>query len=123
MCKIDERYYNGFEGEPELVFTLLKKNGEKNAFGIWDGYFDSIIKKVEPQKEGWTGLAYYYHLDIGWFEESPWLVENMLESFEQLNEIDVNSLEMNEDKKILSIIKALFQEAIDNDGKIFISYE
>jgi hypothetical protein len=41
--EIDERYYVGFEGEPEMIFTLLQKNGDKKQFGIWDGYFDAII--------------------------------------------------------------------------------
>ena len=38
MCKIDERYYNGFEGEPEMVFTLLKKNGESVFAKMADSY-------------------------------------------------------------------------------------
>lgn len=123
MSEVDERYYDGFEGEPEMMFTLLKNNGEKREFGIWDGYFVSIIEKVQPRINGWTGLAYYYHLDIGWFEESPWLVKNILESYEQLKEIDINSLEEDEDKEVLEKIMVMFKEAIENDEKVYISYE
>ncbi|MFL0251970.1 hypothetical protein ACJDT4_16240 [Clostridium neuense] len=123
MCEIDERYYDGFEGEPEMIFTLVKINGEKEEFGIWDGYFIRFIEKVEPKENGWTGLAYYYHLDIGWFEESPWLVENLMESYEQLKEIDIESFEYYEEKEVLRKIICLFKHAIDNGEKIYISYE
>ncbi|MBD7912075.1 dihydroorotate dehydrogenase (quinone) [Clostridium cibarium] len=123
MSKIDEKYYIGFEGEPEIIFSLLKSNGEKEEFGIWDGYFSTIIEKVEPNENGWTGLAYYYHLDIGWFEESPWLVENLIESYEQLKEINIESFEYDEDKDVLRKIIIMFKEAIDNDEKVYISYE
>jgi hypothetical protein len=123
MSTIDEKYYDGFEGEPEMIFTLVKINGEKEGFGIWDGYFITIIEKVEPKENGWTGLAYYYHLYIGWFEENPWLVENLIESYEQLKEIDIESFEYNEDKEVLRKIMCLFKEAIDNGDKIYISYE
>ena len=123
MSEFDERYYEGFEGEPEMIFTLLKNNGERRAFGIWDGYFVTIIEKVQPRTNGWTGLAYYYHLDIGWFEESPWLVQNLLESYEQLKEIDISSLENDEDKEVLKKIMVMFKEAIENNEKVYISYE
>ena len=46
MSGIDEKYYDGFEGEPEMIFTLVKINGDKEEFGIWDGYFSEIIKKI-----------------------------------------------------------------------------
>lgn len=123
MREVDERYYDGSEGEPEMIFTLLKKNGEKKEFGIWDGYFVTIIEKVEPKINGWTGLAYYYHLDIGWFEESPWLAENLLDSYEQLKEIDINSFKDDKDKEVLNKIITIFKEAIDNEDKVYISYE
>ncbi|SHK19153.1 hypothetical protein SAMN02745163_03392 [Clostridium cavendishii DSM 21758] len=123
MNEINEEYYDGFEGEPEMIFTLVKSNGQKEEFGIWDGYFSTIIKKVKPKENGWTGLAYYYHLYIGWYDESPWMVENLIESYEQLKEIDIESFENDEDKKVLVKIICMFKKAIDNGEKIYISYE
>ena len=123
MCEIDEKYYDGFEGSPEMIFTLLKRNGEKKEFGIWEGYFWGIIDRIEPTVNGWTGLAYYYHLDIGWFEESPWLVENLVESYEQLKEVDISSLEYNEQKEVIKKIINILKEAIDNEEELYISYE
>ena len=123
MNKIDEEYYNGFEGEPEMIFTLVKSNGEKKEFGIGEGYLNTIIKKVKPKENGWTGLAYYYHLYIGWYDESPWLVQDIMESYEQLKEIDAEVFEDDEDKAVLMKIISMFKEAIDNDEKVYITYE
>lgn len=123
MNEIDERYYDGFEGEPEMKFVLLKKDGEKKGLGIWDGYFDSIIEKIEPGEKGWSGLAYYYHLNIGWFEESPWLVVDMQESFKQLSNIDIECFEMDEEKEIIDMLIKLFREAIENAEDIYIYYD
>ncbi len=123
MCEIDEKYYDGFEGDPEMIFTLVKSNGQKEEFGIWEGYFSTIIKKVKPKEIGWTGLAYYYHLYTGWYEESPWIVNNLVESYEQLKEIDIESFVYDKEKEVLEIIIYLFEKAINNQGTLFISYD
>ncbi len=123
MKKTDERYYKGFEGDPEIIFELEKQNREEYEFGIWEGFFRRIIKKAQPKEGYWTGLAYYYHLDKGWYEESPWQVENLKEAYEQLAEIDKDSLEYPEEKEILEIILGMFREAIEKGYKMYISYE
>lgn len=123
MSEIYEKYYDGFEGDDEIIFTLEKKNGEKKEFGIWDGYFDDIMNQIKPEENGWTGLAYYYQLVIGWYDESPWEVKILLESYEQLKNIDINSLKYDEEKEILIKILSMFEEAIDNGEKLYISLE
>lgn len=66
MNNFYEKYYSEFEGEPEIILSIEEKNGYKREFGIWGGYFDTIMLQVKPKEEGWTSLAYYYHLNIGW---------------------------------------------------------
>jgi hypothetical protein len=123
MNEIDERYYKGYEGDSEIIFSMEENNGDKNEFGIWDGYFYGIMKQIKPKEGYWTGLAYYYHLDKGWYEESPWQVENIEEAYEQLSEIDKDKLEYPEEKEILDIILNMFREAIEHNYKMYISYE
>lgn len=123
MKETDEKYYKGFEGEAEIIFCLEKPSSEKYEFGIWEGFFRRIIKKVQAKEGYWTGLAYYYHLDKGWYEESPWQVENLKEAYEQLAEINKDSLEYHEEKEILEIILDMFREAIENNYTMYISYE
>ena len=119
----DEKYFKGFEGEAEIIFSLEKTNKGKVEIGIWSGYFDGIMRQIAPKEGYWTSLAYQYHLDIGWYEESPWQVENLKEAYEQLSEIDMGSLEYSEEKEILGIILSMFREAIENGYKMYISYE
>lgn len=122
MSNIDERYYVGFEGEPEITFSIIEENNTKREFGMWCGYFDNIMKQIQPKEGKWTALAYYYNLEIGWYDESPWLIENLEESHEQLIEIEMDKLE-NEEKEILKIILSMLRDAIDNNYKAFISYD
>lgn len=122
MDNIDERYYIGFEGEPEIIFSIIDGNNTKREFGMWEGYFNNIMKQSQPKEGRWTALAYYYNLDIGWNDESPWLIENLEESFEQLTEIEKDKLE-NEEKEILETILSMLRDAKDNNYKAFIIYE
>lgn len=122
MGNIDERYYIGFEGEPEITFSVIEENNTKHEFGMWGGYFDNIMKQIQPKEGKWIALAYYYNLGIGWYDESPWLIKNLEESYEQLIEIEMDKLE-NEEKEILKIILSMLRHAIDNNYKAFISYD
>ncbi|MBM7541149.1 hypothetical protein [Amphibacillus cookii] len=60
---------------------------------MWDGYFDSIMNKLEPLNGKWTSLAYYYNLDEGWYGESPWKIPDNQEALKQLESIDETSLD------------------------------
>ncbi|WP_207640931.1 hypothetical protein [Clostridium lundense] len=122
MSNIDEKYYIGFEGEPEITFSIIKENNIKRQFGMWSGYFDNIMKQIKPKEGRWTALAYYYQLGIGWYDESPWLIQNLEESYEQLMEIEVAKLE-NEEKEIIKIILSMLKDAIDNNCEAFILYD
>lgn len=123
MNILDEKFYDGFEGEPEIIFTLVKEDGDKEEIGIWDGYFNTIMNKIEPKENGWTSLAYYFQLYIGWYDESPWLISNVKEACEQLKEIDSESFENNEEKEILEKIICMLEEAITKESKVYISYD
>lgn len=54
---VDNRYYNGFEGEREIQF-VYKKDNDTDIFIIWEGYFDQIMRLVKPDENGWNGMAY-----------------------------------------------------------------
>lgn len=76
MELINKKYYDGFEGEPEI--QLIYRKGDNNEILIiWEGYFDQIMKLMRPDAQGWTGLAYNYNMDTGWYEESPWLIKDL----------------------------------------------
>lgn len=122
MSNLIEKYYQGFEGEPEIMFNLRSVNGNDIDLRMWGGYFDKIMRQVSPKEGKWTSLAYYYHLDIGWYEESPWLIEEPIKAYEQLKEINKESLQI-EEKEIVELILDMLKIAIKNEGQVFISYE
>lgn len=120
---INNIYYDGFEGEPKITFCLVENNIIVEKVGIWDGYFNEIMKMIQPEKEGWTGLAYYYHLYIGWYEEDEWLIPDVLKAYEQLTEIRFGKLRNREEKEILALITNLLKKAIDNKKQVYIIYD
>lgn len=117
---INEKYYNGFEGDEEIVFRLYIRDKEKEQLGIWGGYFNSIVELIKPDDKGWTGLAYYYHLDIGWYEEENWKIPDIELAYRQLLGIYKNIINENE-KKILNIILKLLKKALKKCGFVTIS--
>lgn len=81
--------------------NYIEENKMKVNEKFYDGYFNEIIKLIRPEKEGWTGLAYYYHLYTGWYEKDNWLIPDILKAYKQLVNIDVDRLETGEEKKVL----------------------
>ena len=66
MELVNRKYYDGFEGEPEIQ-VIYKKRNDTEIFSIWEGYFDQIMRLMLPDEQGWTGLAYCYNMFTGWY--------------------------------------------------------
>lgn len=47
MELVNKKYYDGFEGEPEIQF-IYKKGNDTEILVIWEGYFDQIMRLVLP---------------------------------------------------------------------------
>lgn len=122
MKDLMDMYYSGYEGEPEI--QIIRKNGanEELVLRIWAGFFDNIMNAIEPERTGWTSLAYYYNLYVGWYEESPWLLEDIKTAIEQLKSIDSDKLNRG-GMEVLTEIIDVFEEAIRAGDSILISYE
>lgn len=122
MSDINKKYYLGFEGEPEIILTVIQQNDKKSGISLWSGYFNNIMQQIEPVEGRWTALAYYYNLDIGWYDESPWFVDNILDAYEQFKGIDKYKLDTAE-QEILEQILELFKKSIEENSRVSISYE
>ena len=119
METVNSKYYDGFEGEPEVHF-ICKAQGKVDRLIVWERYFGEIMRVVKPVEGYWTSLAYYYHLDIGWCEgDGPWKVENPEEALDQFRTVDKTLLEL-ETMEVLDEIYHLFAEGIKNNAEIFI---
>ena len=121
MKKIIELdYYSRFEGYLEIQF-ILEFSSQKKVIKIWDGYFNSIMECIKPSLAGWTGLAYYYHLDIGWYDESPWEIPDLELALEQFRTIYLPE-QKEEEQVILASIIQLLEEACILNEKVYIDY-
>lgn len=115
-------YYNGFEGEPEIQMVHIKNNQDKYILRMWIGYFDRIIELIKPEAEGWTGLSYYYHMNTGWYEDSPWRISDVISAKKQIESINPSTLD-DVSKKVYSEILNLFNNASSSGETILISYD
>lgn len=115
---VNDKYYVGFEGEPEIQF-ICKKAKEDDVIIIWEGYFDEIMRSMSPEEKGWTGLAYYYNMDLGWYEESSWIINDLYMALQQFNTINCEVLS-SEACEILKLICNMLKEALDNKNIVTI---
>jgi hypothetical protein len=118
---INNKYYFGFEGEPEIQI-IQKRNDNDYVLSIWEGYFDRIMSQMKPDKTGWTGIAYFYHLHTGWYDDDMWVDKNIIDSYNKFKSICKERL----DKKsglVLEQICKLLNEAVLNNHEIIIRRE
>ena len=112
MELVNKKYYDGFEGEPEIQF-IYKKGNDTEILSIWEGYFDQIMRLMLPNEQGWTGL---------WYEDSPWVIEDLQIALKQFESIDRTKL-CDEAIEILMLLCNMLKEAILNNYEVSIARE
>lgn len=112
-------YYKGFEGEPEIRFV---NQASGDTISMWEGYLDNIFAQIKPAETGWTALAYYYHLCIGWEDESPWRIPDVREALEQFETVDGNTLD-SVTCQVLEHLVDLLRTAFEKRENVDIYYE
>lgn len=118
MEEVNDKYYVGFEGEPEI--HVIIKNGESTKrLVIWEAYFEEILGRVKPGKGGLTSLALHNVMLTGWMEESPWKVDAPEDAYTQLKSIDTTDMEK-KTEEVYDLICGMFKEAISNKLDIYI---
>ena len=120
MDKLISKYYDGYEGEPEIQFIKGSSKGDRIVLSIWDGFFDDIMSQFKPTISGWQGLAYYYHLVIGW-EEDIWEIPSLHSALAEFKSLDPNKLEFSRSAQVLSAICDLLKSAIEENQKVWIN--
>ncbi|RKI39286.1 hypothetical protein D7Y27_22245 [Corallococcus sp. AB004] len=114
-------FYEGFEGEPEIHFVAKVKGVPDQVLRIWDGYFDSIMARIELKGGQWTGLALPYHLCEGW-HDAPWKIESLDSVVDQWRQIRTDGLPAGCGKVHVAILELL--TSVDAaGGEVWISEE
>lgn len=109
----DDRFYKGYEGEPEFIFTC----GD-NTLQIWEGYIDDIFQKPIFEKDGWTGFTRDCNEFVGPYEDG--CVEYVLDVDEYLLDAEKylgHEFEYEETKLVLDTLINFLKSAKDS-GKV-----
>ncbi|MCE5170381.1 hypothetical protein LQV63_13780 [Paenibacillus profundus] len=130
---INDSYYVGFEGEPELVF-MYENITERLELRVWNGYFETLLNfMIEQQVPIQNGILHEYYIHEGWYEESPWEIKNIKEAIQLFRSFDV--IRLTEDgikasENIVSMLPALtsdiitfLEQANDSGDRVFIIYD
>lgn len=115
MAKINKRFYSGYEGEKEIHFFTLKER-----IIIWDGFFNDIMEQFKPSKEGWIGISYFYHLDLGWSDGKPWKINDLDTCFLQFRQLDITNCRFEESKEVWLLICNMLMKAIQENDDVWI---
>lgn len=121
MRTITADYYTGFEGEPEITFVRRDQAGDERVFTLWYGYFYDIMQLVQPEPQGWTGLALPYHTVTGWNDEEDWQVPDVAEATAQLDHLDRSALSP-AGARVLDELVAFMQEGMQAGESLCIQY-
>ncbi|WP_051684991.1 hypothetical protein [Clostridium sp. KNHs205] len=120
--KLINDFYKGYEGENEIRFIKECEN-DVEVLSIWDGYFNDIMEQFKPTEKGWEGLAYYYHLHIGWYENSPWEILDLESVLQQFRSVEQTILRFEKSSEVLSAICRFILDAIMENARLYISEE
>ncbi len=77
---------------------------------------------IIPEQTEWTGLAYFYHLHEGWYEENPWQIPNIDVVVNQLKKINFNVLDKDTQNVLNDILEFLMGTQSMN-STVWITYE
>ncbi|MCR5886670.1 hypothetical protein LRS06_02545 [Hymenobacter sp. J193] len=123
MKHIEADFYSGYEGEDELVFTLVGPSS--GSINVWNGFFDDVFEAIPPGPQGmWEGLLLPYHLLQGcWgFHEEEMIVEDLPLFAAQLAAIDVSRFRLQPKTGLFhEVLQALVHQAITDGGELRLS--
>ncbi|GKU77602.1 hypothetical protein [Paenibacillus sp. L3-i20] len=129
---INDSYYFGFEGEPQITFIYENLN-DKYELRLWNGYFETLLNCMFEQFTDRSGILHEYSIYEGWYEESPWEITKIEEAIQLFKSFDATKL--TEDKvkisnNIIATLPALasditifLEQATINGNRVCIVYE
>jgi len=119
-------FYTGFEGEGEVRF-ICQSDEKKYSISIWEGYFfdimNALLSNLKELNIKPTGIVYCYQTQTGWYDESPWLLED-LDITSNYFELILKNAGFDEKREgILAAIIELLNYARVNNLCVYIDYD
>ncbi len=132
MVIINNKYYEGFEGEIEIDL-IYKKNGvEIERLEIWNGYFSALLTGMLQLGTEPIGILHEYNLREGWYEdENPWKIPDIAQAITQFSNYSESNFSEEERPgklllsslpKVLESIIQFLEKAKKNCGEVYIEY-
>ncbi|MGD1819842.1 MAG: hypothetical protein ACPKOI_08200 [Pleomorphochaeta sp.] len=116
---IDESFYDGYEGENEVVI-YYNQDRNKIGFKIWNGYFDNLLSGCYNAEIHIDGLLICYQNQDGFYDEQEWSIKNIdvvISELEKYSDNQVNS-QSSVMLSMLPIIKDKLIRFLENAKKI-----
>ncbi len=116
MCaekKDNYTFYEGYEGEPEIILSL-----EGTSFHIWDGYFDDIYGVPPLDGNGWRGFTRDYNQMEGIFSDNDIVEIDPKEYLDDLMLYQNKAFDFEETARVFDLLLSLFEKAVKLNLKI-----
>ena len=117
---IDNKYYDGFEGEPRIVFF-----NDYHKFIMWNGYFEIILASLLDTNLEKEGLLEEYYNHEGWYDDSPMMIPDIPLTLRQLKQFNLTKVEQSDNIK--NVLPELVQEIIkfieSSSERVWIEYD
>lgn len=118
--KINDNYtfYEGYEGEPEIILSV--NNGD--TIHIWEGYFDDIFDSPTLDGNGWKGFTRDFHQMEGAFSDNnPKSDINVVEYLEDLMLYKDKTFDYDETAQVFDLMVSLFEKAIETGSSVAVN--
>ena len=97
---IDNKFFSGFEGEPEILIYYYENNNEKVGFKVWIGYFECLLDACITENIKSGGVIERFINRDGWYEYSTWKIENVRQAIMDFKWFDKKNMECQEKSMI-----------------------
>ena len=110
-------YYDGFEGEDEVVLSLESES--EVAIHIWIGYLDDILREPVLDGSKWTGLTRDYHqLEGAFSEEGESTIDNPEEYLVDLQQYAGRKFDEPETMEVFQLIMSFLEYALQVKSRV-----
>jgi hypothetical protein len=111
----------GYTPFGEIQFAAVGPRGERALVTIWGLHFNVLVERIQPVNGSWVGLALPFHLACGWYDQSPWVIENLTLVVQQWRDIDLGS-EVPYVCTSHAMVLELLEQAVLEEATVAISY-
>ncbi|MCM1577483.1 MAG: hypothetical protein NC078_01625 [Ruminococcus sp.] len=114
--KDNDKFYNGFEDEPEITLSVLE-NPEYNIH-IWDGYFTFIFGKPVSDGKGWNGFTRDYNQTERVFGDDDYVIKDVKEYLDDMQIYRDKDFGDEEAGKCFRLLEDFLKFALENNYRI-----